>query len=488
MSVSKYDAIVIGSGQAGNPLAIALAKSGKKTAIIEATHIGGCCINDGCTPTKTLVASGRVAYLARRAADYGVHFGTGGDVRIDMEKVRQRKRDIVTSFRTGSERRLKSAGVDVIMGMASFVSEKEVSVRLNSGGEQHCSSDQIFVNVGECPAVPSLAGLDEVRSKAPERILDSTSVQELGEVPGSLLVLGGGYIGLEFGQLLSRLGSKVTVVQRASRLLPREDAEITASLEKILEEDGIKVLTSHESVKISLSDKDQISMVVRSKAGEQTIEGTHVLLAAGRRANTDTLKPEKANISMDRRGYIQTNDKLETNVGGVYALGDVRGPPAFTHISYDDFRILRDTLGLSGVPKTTALGQSTASHSVKARDGLVPYCCYTDPQLGHIGLHLHEIPAERHKKVKVASMPMSYVARALETDETRGMMKAIVDAETGLILGFTCLGIEGGELMSAVQLAMMGGLKWWQLQEAVFAHPAIAESLNNLWGFLKDVE
>jgi pyruvate/2-oxoglutarate dehydrogenase complex dihydrolipoamide dehydrogenase (E3) component len=487
MSASKYDALVIGSGQAGNPLAIALAKSGKKTAIIEATHVGGCCINDGCTPTKTLVASGRVAHLARRAADYGVHPGTDGAVRIDMEKVRQRKRDIVTSFRSGSERRLKAAGVDIVMGTASFVSEKEVNVRLNSGGEQRCASDQIFVNVGERPAIPKLDGLDEVRSKAPDRILDSTSIQELGEVPGSLLVLGGGYIGLEFGQLFSRLGSKVTIVQRGSRIMPREDPEITDCLLKILEEDGIKVLTSHESVKISL-DKDQISMVVRSKTGDRTIDGTHVLLAAGRQPNTDSLRPEKANISMDQRGYVETNDKLETNVVGIYALGDVRGPPAFTHISYDDYRILRDTLGLSGTPKATALDRSPASHAVSDRERLVPYCCYTDPQLGHIGLHLHEIPEAWQKDLKVAAMPMSYVARALETDETRGMMKAIVDGETGLILGFTCLGIEGGELMSVVQMAMMGGLKWWQLEEAVFAHPTIAECLNNLWGFLKDVE
>jgi pyruvate/2-oxoglutarate dehydrogenase complex dihydrolipoamide dehydrogenase (E3) component len=483
MSVSTYDALVIGSGQAGNPLAIALAKSGKKTAIVEGTHIGGCCINDGCTPTKTLVASGRVAHLARRAADYGVH-GTG-PVRIDMEKVRQRKRDIVTSFRSGSERRLKAAGVDVLMGVASFASEKEVNVSLNSGGEQRCTAEQIFVNVGERPAVPDLPGMNDLGPNALERILDSTSIQELGEVPESLLVLGGGYIGLEFGQLFSRLGSKVTIIQRANRIMPREDPDITDCLLKILEEDGIKVLTSHTSVRISVSDKDQINMVVRSQAGDHTLQGTHVLLAAGRRPNTDTLKAEKANLTMNSRGYIQTNDRLETNVGGVYALGDVRGPPAFTHISYDDFRILRDTLALSGAPKATALDQSPASHSVSDRARLVPYCCYTDPQLGHIGLHLNEIPESWRKNVKVASMPMSYVARALETDETRGMMKAIVDGETGLILGFTCLGIEGGELMSVVQMAMLGGLKYWQLQEAVFAHPAIAESLNNLWGFLE---
>jgi pyruvate/2-oxoglutarate dehydrogenase complex dihydrolipoamide dehydrogenase (E3) component len=478
-SVTKYDAIVIGSGQAGSPLAVALAKAGKKTAIIESTHIGGCCINDGCTPTKTMIASGRVAYLSRRAAkDYGVH--AGGDVTVDMQRVRERKRDIVKSFRGGSERRLKDAGITIVMGTASFTGSKEVKVTLNEGGEASYAADQIFINTGERPAVPKLDGLQEVREKIPEKVLDSTSIQELSEVPKALLVLGGGYIGLEFGQLFSRLGSKVTIVQRGSRLMPREDPDITECLKGILDEDGLEILLSTAAVRISTGSDKSIELVVKDSGGsEKTLSGTHILLAAGRAPNTDMLNLKAAGVSANEKGYIQTNERLETSTDGVYALGDVKGPPAFTHISYDDFRILRDSMALGG-----SNGRVT-TRTTKSRDGLVPYVAYTDPQLGHVGLHLSEIPTGQ--KVKVAKMPMSYVARALETDETRGMMKAVVDAETGKILGFTCLGIEGGELMSAVQLAMMGGLTYHDLEDAVFAHPSIAECLNNLWGFLEDV-
>jgi pyruvate/2-oxoglutarate dehydrogenase complex dihydrolipoamide dehydrogenase (E3) component len=444
----SYDAIIIGSGQGGNPLAATLAKEGRKTAVIEATHIGGCCVNEGCTPTKTMVSSGRVAYLTKRAGDYGVHPGSG-DVQIDMTKVRQRKRDIVDSFRGGNENRLQSSGVDVLMGTASFLSKDKVKVSLNAGGEQICTSPLIFINVGERPVVPRLEGLDEVMSKTPDKVLDSTSVQELGEVPQSLLVLGGGYIGLEFGQLFSRLGSKVTVVQRANRLLPREDPEITECLRKILEEDGMTVLLSNDAVNIKNAADGGIELGVRSASGEKTLTGSHILLASGRRPNTDKLAVEKAGITTDKRGYIVTNETLLTNVDGIYAMGDVRGPPAFTHISYDDFRIIRDGSGLFAKQSAPEHRQSA---TIKDREGLVPYCLYTDPQLGHVGLHLHDIPESSRSDLQVASMPMSYVARALETDETRGMMKAVVNGKTGQILGFTCLGIEGGELMSVVQV------------------------------------
>jgi pyruvate/2-oxoglutarate dehydrogenase complex dihydrolipoamide dehydrogenase (E3) component len=396
-----------------------------------------------------------------------------------MERVRQRKRDIVTSWRAGNVSRLEGAGVDIVMGSAEFVGKKEVKVTLNDGGEANYSAEQIFINTGERPSIPKLDGLEAVMQQVPERVLDSTSIQELGEVPKSLLVLGGGYVGLEFGQLHRRLGADVTVVQRGARLLPREDPEITECLKQILEEDGIKVHVSTDAVKLTVSNNNTIELTVRPKGGSDIkLEGTHILLAAGRTPNTDKLNLDKAGVAISKRGYIEFNDDLTTTAEGIYVLGDVKGPPAFTHVSYDDFRILRDSLGMNASGKVV-------TRTVKSREGLVPYCMYTDPQLGHVGLHLNEIPAG--KKVKIAKMPMSYVARALETDEARGLMKAIVDAETGHILGFTCLGLEGGELMSAVQLAMMGGLHYEQLADAVFAHPAIAESLNNLWGYLEDV-
>ncbi|KAF2672829.1 FAD-dependent pyridine nucleotide-disulfide oxidoreductase [Microthyrium microscopicum] len=473
---ASYDAIIIGSGQSGNPLASALTAAGHSTALIEATHIGGCCINDGCTPTKTLVASARVAYLARRAASYGITVPTVG---VDMPAVRQRKRDIVSSWRSGSEGRLEKAGVKVVMGKARFTGEREIVVDLVGGGEERMVGKKVFVNVGERPVVPDLVGLSEVMEKSPDRVLDSTSVQELGVVPGKLLVLGGGYIGLEFGQLFRRLGAEVTVVQRADRLAVREDEDIAECLKGILEEDGIEVLVGSQATEIKMAGGEKLELTVKSKDGlEKKLEGTHVLLATGRRPNTDTLDLDKTSVKVNKRGYIEFNDDLTTSVEGIYVLGDVKGPPAFTHVSYDDFRILRDSLGLNPDGKIV-------TRTVKSRDGLVPYCMYTDPQLGHVGLHLHEVPAGT--KVKVAKMPMSYVARALETDEPRGMMKAVVDAETGKIVGFTCLGIEGGELVSVVQLAMMGGLHYQQLADAVFAHPAIAECLNNLWGYLEDV-
>jgi pyruvate/2-oxoglutarate dehydrogenase complex dihydrolipoamide dehydrogenase (E3) component len=475
MAFKQYAAIIIGSGQGGNPLAMAFAKCGKKTALIESTHIGGCCVNDGCTPTKTIISSGRVAHLAKRAADYGVEVNS---VKIDMLKIRQRKRNIVDSFRSGGEGRLKSSGVDVYMGTGRFIDPKTIQVKMNDGSLETCQAETIVINVGERPAIPTLDGFEVARAKAPHLILDSTSIQELDTVPESLLVVGGGYIGLEFGQLFSRLGSKVTIIQRNKRLLPKEDPEITSVLEDILKQDGIQVLTETTPVSISIDQK--VSLVVKSKS-TSTLTATHILFAAGRTSNSDGLDIAAAGLEVDKRGYILTNDMLATKVAGIYAMGDVRGPPAFTHVSYDDFRILRDQLQLTEESPAVI-------HSVSKREPVLCYCMFTDPQLAHVGLHVHSLSEEEKRKVQVAVMPMSYVARALETDESRGIMKATVNKETGKILGFTVLGIEGGELMSVVQMAMMGGLKWWDLREAVFAHPTTAECLNNLWGFLKDVD
>jgi len=468
----KYDAIVIGSGQAGTPLAGALAKAGHMTALIEREYIGGCCVNVGCTPTKTMVASGRAAYLARRGKDYGVHSpgGEDGKIAVDMVKVRQRKRDIVTSFRGGNESRTAAAGVEVLMGEASFTGEKTLLVRLSDGSEATVKADLIFINTGERPAVPKIPGIETVDAK---RVLDSTSIQELDEIPEHLLVIGGGYVGLEFGQLFRRLGSEVTLIQRGKQLLPREDTDIAECMLGILQEDGLTVHLNTSTTGVAQSKT--IDLTISSKDGtEQTISGTHLLMAAGRVPNSNMLNLKTVGISTNEKGYIITNEKLETTSPGIYALGDVKGPPAFTHISYDDFRIIRSNL----IEKTASVSTIT--------NRLVPYVVYTDPQLGHIGLHEAEARATfPDRKIGVASMPMAYVARALETDESRGMMKAVVDKETGEILGFTCLGLEGGEVMAVVQMAIMGKVKYQVLQDAVWAHPSLAESLNNLWGFLK---
>ncbi|KAI9891256.1 MAG: hypothetical protein M1814_002946 [Vezdaea aestivalis] len=462
----KVTNLILGSGQGGTALAQALARAGQATALIERSHIGGCCVNEGCTPTKTLIASGRVAYLARRAGDYGV--GVGGEVRVEMEKVRQRKRDIVESFRGGGERKTEAAGVRVLMGEGRFVGERRVKV-----GATEVSAERVFVSTGERPAKLTVEGLETVESA---RVLDSTSVQELGEVPRRLIVLGGGYIGLEFGQLFRRLGAGVTIIQRAKQLLPKEDPQIAAALLQILKEDGVKVLLDSSAVKVSASETDPIQVTVKAKSGEESVVGgDYLLAAAGRTPNTDMLDLAAGGIKADTRGHIVVNDQLETSAPGVWALGDATGPPAFTHIAYNHFRILKNNV------------LDAADGNVKLqskKDQIVPYVCYTDPQMGHVGLHESEAKALfPDRKIKTAKMPMAYVARALETDETRGLMKAVVD-ESGEILGFSCLGIEGGEIMTVVQMAMMGGLTWMNLRDATFAHPSLAESLNNLWGFL----
>ncbi|KAB5570025.1 hypothetical protein GE09DRAFT_957772 [Coniochaeta sp. 2T2.1] len=490
MSPAHYDALILGSGQSGTPLATTFAAAGKTVALVDKAHVGGTCVNEGCTPTKTMIASGRVAYLARRGwKEYGVGV-PDARVEVDMKKIRQRKRDIVDQFRGGSEGRLKKAGVDVIKGEGRFKGEgrgKVVVVRGGGGeeGEREVSADLVFVNVGERPSRPDIPGLEGVR---PEKVLDSTSIMELDEVPKHLIVMGGGYIGLEFGQLFRRLGAQVTIVQRAKQLVPREDKDVAEEMLKILREDGITVHLSASPLSISravpteerLGEFGAYRLKTKLESGEEEeIQGTHFLLATGRVPNTANLNLDAVGIKTTPKGNIVVNDKFETGVPGIYALGDVHGGPAFTHISYDDYRIVRANLLSSQTPSTTpAMHTSRASVS----RNLTPYVVYTDPQLAHVGLHAKDLAG---RKTKTAKMPMSYVARALETDETRGLMKATVDAETGEILGFTCLGVEGGEIMAVVQTAMMGGLKWWDLEAAVWAHPSLAESLNNLWGFLE---
>ena len=464
-TIERYDAIVIGAGQGGGPLSSALARAGRKTALIEREHVGGCCINEGCTPTKTMIASGRVAYLTRRAADYGVR---GGPVSVDMARVRQRKRAIVDSFRTGSQQSIEeTAGLDLIFGTATFVEAKTLEVRLNAGGTRRLAADLIIINTGAHPQNPPLRGLDRVP------VLNSTTIMELDTVPEHLLVLGGGYIGLEFGQLFYRLGSRVTIVQRGAQLLGREDPDVAAAVADILREDGITLLLETEALRVEPGGDGAgaIQLTVRSGGVERTLVGSHLLAAVGRAPNTDALAPAVSGIQMDKRGAIPVNERLETNVPGIYAIGDVNGGPAFTHIAYDDYRILRTNLIEAGTAVTTGR--------------LVPYVVFIDPQLGRVGLSEWEA-REQGRAVRVATMPMDYVARALEVDEPRGFMKVIVDRESKQILGCAILGIEGGELMSMLEIAMLGKVPYPVLQEAIFAHPTLAESFNNLFARLEE--
>jgi pyruvate/2-oxoglutarate dehydrogenase complex dihydrolipoamide dehydrogenase (E3) component len=457
MVPERFDAIVLGTGQAGKPLALDLAAAGRRTAVIEREHVGGTCINVGCTPTKTMVASARVAYLARRAADYGVRCGP---VAVDLAQVRQRKQKIVDDFRTAGQRRLEQAeNVELIFGEGRFTAPRVIEVTPKAGGTRTLTADVIFINTGGRPARPAIAGLDSVKA------LDSTSIMELNVLPEHLLVLGGGYIGLEFGQMFRRFGSAVTIVQHGNQLLAREDPDVAAEVHKVLQEDGIEILLQTEATHVE-APASGVVLQLRGPAGDRTVTGSHLLVATGRVPNSDRLNLAAAGVQVDAHGFIQVNDRLETNVAGIYALGDVKGGPAFTHISYDDYRIIRNNL-LRG-------GQATT------RDRLVPYTVFIDPQLGRIGLTEQQARAQG-RPIRVAKIPMSWVARALETAETRGFMKAIVDGQTRQILGAAVLAVEGGEIMSMLEIAMMGKLPYTALEDGIFAHPALAEGLNTLF-------
>lgn len=493
---THYYALIIGSGQGGGPLAQAFAHSGKKTALIESTHVGGTCVNEGCTPTKTMIASGRSAYMACGAKSMGVEFKRSS-LQLNLETVRKRKRDIVTSFRGGSEKRIQdTANLDLIMGKAKFVSSNEIEVDLlNHGGTKALTADKIFINAGCSPAP---LGIKDVHFIEPSALLTSTSIMELDTVPRHLLVVGGGPIGLEFAQLFRRFGAQVTIVQRAAHLLPNEDEDISAEMEKILAEDGITLHLEATAKWFSKVPTGSVVLQITTSQGDtKSIFASHVLNATGRPPNTAELNLEAAGVKTSGRGHIEVNDYLETSAPDIYALGDIKGGPAFTHISYDDSRILKHNL----ITHTT-------SAPVSIKDRVVPYCIFTDPQLGRVGLTekqaralyppgshpdhepasaetdltpTSENPTAAPSRIATATMPMSWVARALELTETRGLMKAVIDKETDKILGFTCLGYEGGEVMSAVQMAMRGGLTWRDLRDGVFAHPCLAEGLNNLF-------
>lgn len=466
-SGSHYDLIVIGSGQGGGPLAGTFAKAGKSVALIERTHVGGSCINEGCSPTKTIIASARVAHLARRAAEYGVRIDgapvAAQAIGVDLGRVRERKQAIVESFRKGSERSLATAGVELIRAHARFVGPRAVEA-CGEGGTATLTGELVVINTGLRPAVPAIRGLEEVD------YLTSTSILELTRPPEHLVVLGGGYVGLEFAQAYRRFGSRVTVVERSAQLLAHEDEDVAGAVATILRDEGVEVLLNAEVVSAAYVDRDVLvnwrASGTRDGDAVQSLRGTHLLVAIGRRPNTDDLGLEAAGVRVDDRGFIEVSERLETSAPGTYAIGDVKGGPAFTHISYDDFRILRTNL-LEGGSATT-----------EAR--IVPYTVFIDPQLGAVGLTEREARAAG-RNIRVATLPMSRVARALEVDETRGLMKAVVDADTQRILGARVLGIDGGEVATLFQLAMMGDLPYAALRDAVFSHPTTAEALNNLF-------
>lgn len=456
--MKTYDAIVIGSGQAGGPLAKKLALSGKKTVLIERRYIGGTCINDGCTPTKTWVASAKAAYMAMKSKDLGVDVKS---FKVDMAQIKKRKDQIVLKARNGNQKGIEETkNLDLIFGDATFTGEKTVTVQLKEGGVIELKADLFFLNTGCKTIIPGIEGINDID------YLTSTSILELDKVPQHLLVIGGNYIGLEFGQMFRRFGSKVTVLEKGNRIVVHEDEDISSEVTNILKEEDIKILTDSQPLKFKETGKGNISATIKTAGREHKIKCSHVLVAAGRGPNTDTLGLDKTGVITNERGFIQANDQLETNVKGIYALGDVKGGPAFTHISYNDYTIVYRNL--------------IEGQNLNIKDRPVPYCMFTDPQLGHVGLSETEAK-KQGLNFKVAKLPMTHVARAIETGDTRGFMKAVVDADTKKILGATVLGPEGGEIMTVLQMAMEGGITYDRIRYCVIAHPLYSESLNNLF-------
>jgi pyruvate/2-oxoglutarate dehydrogenase complex dihydrolipoamide dehydrogenase (E3) component len=472
MKPTQFDAVVVGSGQAGTPLATALARSGRRTALVERSHVGGTCVNVGCTPTKAMIASARVAHLARKAADYGVVIGPGptplvgpviDPIVIELPRVRARAQAVVGRFRAGNERGLRDAGVELVRGAARFTGPRSISVtRSNRPGELSLTADVVVINTGARPARPRILGLERVP------VLDSTSMLDLETLPRHLVVLGGGYVGVEFAQMFRRFGCATTLVQRGAQLLPHEDTDVADAVRDVLVGDGIDVLLNAE-VTCARVTVTGTRVMVRVDGGTRAIDATHVLLATGRVPDVAALDLSAAGVEVDADGYVVVNDRLETTASGVFAAGDVVRGPAFTHVSYDDFRVLRAIL-IEGRPAST-------------RGRLVPYTVFLDPQLAGVGLTERQARALGHE-VRVVRMAANKIARAIETGATGGVLKAVIDARSDQILGCSFLCEDAGELMSVVQVAMMGRLPYTALRDGVFAHPTWTESLNNLFAAL----
>lgn len=455
--MQTFDAIIIGSGQGGTPLSKRLAKAGWKTALVEKRFIGGTCVNVGCTPTKTMVTSARIAYLAANSKKVGINIPASS---VDIEAIVQRKNEIVHQFRNGAKEGLEATtGLTLFFGEATFTGLKEIEISLPTGNKEQLTAPHIFINTGGSPMIPPIEGIDTVP------YLTSATILDITEIPEHLLIVGSSYIGCEFGQMFKRFGSRVTMLEYSADFLSREDSDISNCLKSILIADGIALHTNAIVQKIGLSG-GHIRATVAIDGKEEIISCSHVLLAVGRTPATKSLRLENTGVDTDDRGHVKVNEKLETTQPGIYALGDVKGGPAFTHISYNDYVVIAKNLLENG--------------DVAITGRPVPYCMFTDPQLARIGLSENEAK-KRELNYKVATLSMQNVARAIETGETRGMIKAIVDADTKQILGAAVIGEQGGEIMTMLQMAMAGNITYDTIKDMIFAHPLYAESLNNLF-------
>jgi pyruvate/2-oxoglutarate dehydrogenase complex dihydrolipoamide dehydrogenase (E3) component len=454
---AKYDAIVIGTGQAGPSLAVRLAGTGMKVAIIERKRFGGTCVNNGCIPTKTLVASARAAHVARRAGDYGVTISSS--LAVDMKKVKMRKDAVVRQSSEGVEKWLKNTeNLTVYEAHARFADAHRVRV-----GMELLEADKFFINVGGRAVIPPLRGIDEVS------YLNNSTMMDVDFLPEHLIVIGGSYVGLEFAQMYRRFGSEVTVVEMKPGLVHREDEDVSENIKTILEGEGIKIRLEAECISFEKRG-DKVAVQVDCKSGDKTVIGSHVLLAVGRVPNTNDLGVENAGIEVDKRGYIQVDDQLQTNVPGIYALGDCNGRGAFTHTAYNDYEIVAANL-LDGEER-------------RVSDRITAYALYIDPPLGRAGMTEAEV-RKSGRKALIGKRPMTQVGRAREKGETDGFMKILVDAETKKILGASLLGIECDEVIHSILDVMYAKAPYTVIQRATHIHPTVSELIPTMLGELK---
>ena len=452
----QLEVLVLGSGTGGKLIAWYMAQSGRRTAVVERKWVGGSCPNIACMPSKNEISSAKVAQLARQ----GEQYGTGGDsVTIDMVTVRRRKREMVERQIAKHLRIYRESGAELIMGNGRFVAPKTLEVKLNDGGARVFAADKVFIDVGTHAAVPNVPGLEAAQP------LTHIEALELDYLPQHLIVLGCGYSGLELSQAFRRFGSLVTVIESGPQLLAREDVDVSQEIRRILSGEDIQVLVEAELLRVSGRSGDKITLSVRTPSGERQIDGSDILVAVGRIPNTAGIGLKEAGVELDGRGYIRVNGRLETSAPDVWAVGECAGSPQFTHIAEDDFRIIRDNL---------------AGGNRSTRDRLIPYCMFTDPPLAHVGLSEGE--AERRGVLaRVARLPMDSVLGAQATDQREGFMKALVGDSDDRILGFTMIGAGAGEVMAAVQTAILADLSYPNLANADFAHPTMAEGLSSLF-------
>ena len=452
----QYEVLVLGSGAGGKLLSWHMARAGHRTAVVERKWIGGSCPNINCLPSKNEIWSAKVADLVKHASAFGM---VTGATAIDMRRVRQRKREMVDALVTMHLDQYRASGAELIMGAARFVAPKTVEVHLNDGGTRILEGERVFLNLGTHGTIPPTPGLAEALP------LTNIELLEIDRLPEHLVVLGGGYVGLEFAQAYRRFGSHVTVIQQGEQLLDHEDADISAEIRRILGSEGIETLVVADVRDVEGRSGERVRLRVRIADGEHSVTGSDVLVATGRTPNTAGIGLELAGVELDQRGYVRVNDRLETTAPDVWAIGECAGSPQFTHVSEDDFRIIRDNL---------------AGGNRSTRDRLIPYCLFTDPPLARVGLSEREA-RQRGISVRVATLPMTAILRTRTIDESAGFMKVLVEKAGDRILGFTMIGPEAGEVMAAVQTAMLGGLPYTVLRDAILTHPTMAEGLGSLF-------